>query len=134
MPVKKDKPGMERNVLVKLAFSRSMENVSLAILTHTTMETLVSATLDSSESERTNVTNVTALVPNVMVLKKMNALCAQMLATLLRKVHQDAVLVLETATAQLVFTTTKVTVNHAHLTARNVNQKMSVNLVFQASK
>lgn len=89
----------------------------------------MSVTSDSTEQVKTNVINVTALAPNVLVLKKINVPCALMSATLLRKVPMDVVSVLEITHAQSVFTTIKVTASHAHLIVQNVCPKMFVNHV-----
>jgi len=94
------------------------------------MVTPVYATLDSSESAKINVTNVTPLVLNVLDLWNTNAQCALMSVILLKKVQMVVDFVLEITHALLVSITIKAIVNHAHLIVPNVNQKMYVNHVF----
>ncbi len=94
------------------------------------MVTPVYATLDSSESAKINVTNVTPLVLNVLDLWNTNAQCALMSVILLKKVQMVADFVLEITHVLLVSITIKAIVNHAHLIVPNVNQKMYVNHVF----
>ena len=73
---------MVKNAHVLLDISKLKVSVELVMLTLSILEKTVNATLDFTEMEEKNVINVTTHAVNALVLKPINAQCAQMSASL----------------------------------------------------
>ena len=73
---------MVKNAHVLLDISKLKVSVELVMLTLSILEKTVNATLDFTEMEEKNVINVTTHAVNALVLKLINAQCAQMSASL----------------------------------------------------